>query len=136
METRKKPLTPFILSLIGGILILLGGVIVSLWFIFGNASFGGFGYMISGFMDRWHGMMGSYEFSTGFMTGLSLIGLVSGTIVIIGAVMLNIRPAEHALWGTVILVFSTISFVSMGGFFVGAILGIIGGAFAISWRAL
>jgi hypothetical protein len=36
----------------------------------------------------------------------------------------------------VILVFSTISFVSMGGFFVGAILGIIGGAFAISWRAL
>jgi len=80
-------------------------------------------------------MMGSYGFSTGFMTGLSLIGLVSGTIVIIGAVMLNIRPAEHAMWGTVILVFSTISFVSMGGFFVGAILGIIGGAFAISWRA-
>jgi hypothetical protein len=136
METRKKPLTPFILSLIGGILILLGGVTGSLWFIFGNASFGGFGHMMSGFMDGWHGMMGSYGFSTGFMTGLSLIGLVSGTIVIIGAVMLNIRPAEHAMWGTVILVFSTISFVSMGGFFVGAILGIIGGAFAISWRAL
>jgi hypothetical protein len=124
------------LSLIGGILILLGGVISSLWFIFGSASFGGFGHMMSGFMDGWHGMMGSYGFPIGFMTGVSLIGLVSGIIVTIGAVMLNTRPTEHATWGTLILIFSIISFVSMGGFFVGAILGIIGGAFAISWREL
>ena len=92
--------------------------------------------MMSGFMDGWHGMMGSYGFPTGFMTGVSLIGLVSGIIVTIGAVMLNTRPTEHATWGTLILIFSIISFVSMGGFFVGAILGIIGGAFAISWREL
>jgi hypothetical protein len=38
------------------------------------------------------------------------------------------------MWGTVIIIFSAISFVGMGGFFIGALLGIIGGAFAISYR--
>jgi hypothetical protein len=134
LETRKRPLTPFILSLIGGILILLGGVINSLWIIFGSASFGGFGHMMNGFMDGWHGMMGSYGFPTGFMTGASVIELVSGIIVTIAAIMLNVHPIEHTTWGTVILIFSIISFIGMGGFFAGAILGIIGGAFAINWR--
>jgi hypothetical protein len=90
--------------------------------------------MMSGFMDGWHGMMGSYGFPNGFVTGLSIVGLVPGIIVIIAAVMLNVRPIEHTIWGTLILIFSIISFVSMGGFFIGAILGIIGGALAISWR--
>jgi hypothetical protein len=68
------------------------------------------------------------------MVAFSLIGVVSGTIVTIGAVMLNARPAEHTAWGAIILVFSIISFLSMGGFFIGAILGLAGGAFALSWR--
>jgi hypothetical protein len=36
--------------------------------------------------------------------------------------------------GHCIIVFSAVSFVSMGGFFIGAVLGIIGGAFAIIYR--
>jgi hypothetical protein len=134
METHERPITSFILSLIGGVLIFLGGTLGSVWFIFGSGSLGGFGHMMSGVMDRWHDMMGGFGFPYGFMTGFSFVGLVSGIIVIIGAVMLNTRPTEHTSWGTVILIFSVISFLSMGGFFIGAILGIIGGAFAISWR--
>ena len=34
------------------------------------------------------------------------------------------------------IVFSAVSFVGMGGFFIGAILGIIGGAFALSFRQI
>jgi hypothetical protein len=38
------------------------------------------------------------------------------------------------LWAIVIIVFSVVSFVGMGGFFIGALLGIIGGAFVLFTR--
>lgn len=78
--------------------------------------------------------MGSFGIPFGFMMGLSLVGFVSGILVTIGAAMLNVHPTEHTAWGTVILVFSIISFLGMGGLFIGATLGTIGGAFALSWR--
>ena len=48
--------------------------------------------------------------------------------------MLRAHPKEPAILSTVIIVFSAIGFVGMGGFFIGAVLGIIGGVFAISFR--
>jgi hypothetical protein len=132
METHERPVTSFILSLIGGLIILIDGILGSIWYLSGNASYGGFW---GGMMGGWHGMMGGgFGLSYGYMAGFSLVGLVSGIIVVIGAIMLNVQPADHTSWGIVILIFSIVSFVSMGGFFIGAILGIIGGAFAISWR--
>ena len=131
METHKRPVTSFILSLIGGLIILIDGILVSIYYLSGGVFYGGFW---DGMMGGWHGMMGGFGLSHGYMAGFSLVGLVCGIIVVIGAVMLNIQPADHTSWGIVILVFSTVSFVGMGGFFIGAILGIIGGAFAISWR--
>src|SRR4030042_5798642 len=131
MEKQARPVTAFILSLIGGSITLIGGVIGSIWYLFGGPFYGGFW---GGMMGGWHGMMGGFGLPYGYMAGFSLVGLVSGIIMIIGAVMLNIRPTDHASWGIIILVFSIISFVGMGGFFIGAILGLIGGAFAINWR--
>jgi len=94
--------------------------------------------MMSGF----GGMMGQPAY--GAMAGTRILGLVSGMIVLISAIMLNIRPGEatHGLracctmWGTMILIFSIVSLFggSMGGFLIGAILGIIGGALALSSR--
>jgi hypothetical protein len=86
-------------------------------------------------MGNWHGMMGNFGLSYGYMSAFSVIGLACGIIVIIGALMINARPLEHSTWGTLILVFSAVSLISMGGWFIGAILGIIGGAFALSWKA-
>jgi hypothetical protein len=131
VEPHAKPVTAFLLSLIGGLIILVGSVIGSIWYLFGGTFYGGFW---GGMMDGWHGMMGGFGFPYGYMAGFSLAGLVSGIIIVVSAVMLNIQPAAHTSWGIVILVFSIISFIDMGGFFIGAILGIIGGAFAISWR--
>ncbi|MCL4436810.1 MAG: DUF6114 domain-containing protein [Thaumarchaeota archaeon] len=128
MGSQGSPGTAFILSLIGGILMLVSGGLSSTWFMSGAPGFGGM--MGGGF----GGMMGGFGVPLGFMGGLSLLGLVSGIIVIIGALMLNTRPAEHTTWGTIILIFSIISLLGMGGFFVGAILGIVGGALALSWR--
>jgi len=114
-------------------LILLGGAITFVMLIYGGGNFGlmgGFRGMMGGYM----GMMGSLGIPFGFMSGLSLVGFVSGTLVIVAAAMLSSRPAEHEAWGVMILVFSVISFLGMGGFLIGAILGIVGGAFAITWK--
>jgi hypothetical protein len=68
------------------------------------------------------------------------IGAVSGIVVLISAIMLKIRPGEGTrglrvccrMWGTAILVFSIVSLFggSVGGY-IGAILGIVGGALAL-----
>jgi hypothetical protein len=125
--SSQKPETAFILSLIGGFLMLLSGLAYSVWFNVGGFDFGG---MMGGF----NGMMGGFGNMFGFMEGYSLVGLVAGIVVLAGALMLNSRPAENSTWGIIIVVFSAISLLGMGGFFVGAVLGIVGGALALSWR--
>lgn len=129
MNPDKRPTTAFVLSLIGGALMIANGAIM--FMLYRN---GWFGYgIMGGMMGGYQGMMGGFGVPFGFMGSLMLVGLVSGIIVVVSAVMLNARSAEHLSWGVVIIVFSILSFFGMGGFFVGAILGIIGGAFAISW---
>jgi hypothetical protein len=85
---------------------------------------------------RYNWMMGGYGHSGGAMSIFSLAGLISGIVVIVGAIMLNARPTEHKAWGVIVLIFSIISFVGMGGFFIGALLGIAGGALSLAWRPL
>jgi len=133
MSLEERPTTAIVLSLIGGSLMLLSVAMMFTMLMYGWVGFGmmdGFGRMMGGYM----GMMGNIGIPFGFMGGLSLIGTVSGILVIIGAVMLSSRPVEHEAWGLIILIFSIISFLGMGGFLIGAILGIIGGAFALSWK--
>jgi len=79
-------------------------------------------------------LMGVHDGSYEFFAVLTIIGLVCGILIVVSATMLRARPQEHALWGTFIIVFSAISFVGMGGFIIGAVLGIICGTFAISYR--
>jgi hypothetical protein len=134
LDLNQRPQIAFILSLIGGILIFLGGGVSSMWFMFGGFGIGGMMGGFSGMMGGFQGMMGSLGIPFGFISGLFLRGLVSGVLVMIGALMLNTRPTEHTAWGIIILVFSAISILGMGGFLVGAILGIVGGALAISWK--
>ncbi len=118
------------LSFIGGLIILLGGIVSTIWFVYGGAAWGDFGGMWSGFLGGYHGMMGSLGFPFGFMGGFSLIGLICGAIIVISAWMFNVRPEEQNAWAILIIIFSVISFLNMGGFMIGGILGLIGGSFA------
>jgi hypothetical protein len=99
---------------------------------FGFGRFGGYG-MMSGY--GYGGMMGFSPYSSGFVL-FGLLGIVFGAIVIIGALMLNSRPLEHATWGIVIIVGSALGVFGgmMGGFGVGLVLGLIGGILAITWK--
>jgi len=58
-------------------------------------------------------------------------GLAAGIVVIIGAIILYLKPEQRRAWGAVILVVSVLDFFfGMGGLFAGA-LGVIGGILAM-----
>lgn len=123
MSPQEVPTTPFVLSLVAGVFILLGAFMPLVFM-------GNFGRM-DGMMEGsgMTGMMG-----TGSIV-MRIVGLAFGGVVLYSAIMLNSRPAWHVTWGSLILVFSVLSvFGAMGGFGIGLILGVIGGALAIAWR--
>ncbi len=73
-----------------------------------------------------------------------ILGIVSGTLVLVSAIMLKVRPSEGTMglrvcciaWGSMILVFSTVSllaywFFPSVGVLIGAVLGIVGATLAL-----
>ena len=71
---------------------------------------------------------------SGFVGLMGIFGLVSGAIVLVSSVMLLTSSGQPRTWSVLILVFSVLSFVGMGGFVVGAVLGIVGGALVLKWK--
>jgi hypothetical protein len=49
-------------------------------------------------------------------------------------VMLRAYPDQTVLFGVLMVFFSILGFVGTGGFVVGAILGIAGGAMTLTWK--
>ncbi len=134
MSYEERPTVAMILSIIGGTLMLLGGSMALMMLAYHDGGFemmDGFG----GMMDDYGHMMDGLDFPYGMASGLMLVSLVSGVLVIVGAVMINIHPSQSITWGIVVLVFSILSFVGMGGFVIGAVLGVVGGGvLALTWR--
>jgi hypothetical protein len=52
-------------------------------------------------------------------------------IIFIGAYLIYM-PGRETLGGILVLIFSIVSFIGGGGFFIGAILGIVGGALGLA----
>lgn len=110
-QNKESPTAAFVLSLIGGIFVLLAGVVIGVIGFALTLPLGGFG------------------------AALGLLGIAWGVIIIIGAVMMNSRPEQHTMWGVIVLVFSFVSFVgAIGGFFIGFLLALIGGILGITWK--
>jgi hypothetical protein len=146
MVAVKKPGVAFILSLVGGIFILLGGgamTMLGMWsnsYRYGNygnygyGMMGGYGYGgWSGMMTPGFGMMGGLGYGFGL---IGLLGLVFGVTVIVSAIMLNRKAEYHSTWGTLIVIFSLLCIFGsmMAGFGIGLILGLIGGILTITWK--
>ena len=115
-----KPTKAFTLSLIAGILIICNAVllgVVAKWFI--------------GIMPILPGSTGNDPM---FLIELATVGLIFGILVLLGALMLHIKPANKKAWGIMIIVFSIPSVIMGGGFIIGFILGIIGGKLALSGK--
>src|ERR1022692_959765 len=126
---RRKPTRAFFLSFIGGILIVVadGARIVIMALHFSS--------VMPNVVAPAYAMLQAAGLAGGALSYLlAIIAVISGVFVIIGALMIHYRPAKAATWANLILAFSFLSFAGSGGFFIGAVLGIIGGAFALIQR--
>jgi len=107
----EKPTAAFVLSLIGGIIVLLVGLVAA-----------AIGAAFTMFIGGIGGIFG-------------LIGALWGVLMIVGAFKLNSDPNSHTTWGTLIIVFSFLSwFGAFGGAFIGFLLGLIGGILALTFN--
>lgn len=114
-EEVSRPMVAFALSLVGGMISLIVGV----WFfVLGLAIHPKYGAFIM--------QLGGYKIYQYQALGVGLWFLVAAVFVIVGSIMIDIRPEKHRKWGIITLVFSI-----LGG---GGVLGIIGGALAITWK--
>jgi hypothetical protein len=136
MSTKQGVTLSYVISLVGGLIVLIFSLVNLLYFGFGSSTSGNFGSFMRGAMDGYHNFMGNYASSTGFFTAVSVVSLVCGVIMVIAALVLRVHPQEHVMWGIVIVVFSAVSFVGMGGYFVGAAFGILGGALALTYKPI
>ena len=128
--TPPYPKTASILALMGGMFMILGGVL-----FIGVAAFviphmnlanvtvpsGMNRADLPGLISGVLGVMGSF-------------GLVCGAIVLVSATMLLAKVGQRRTWGILVLVFSVLSFVGLGGFIIGAVLGILGGVLTLRWK--
>ncbi len=130
--TTGYPRTASILALVGGILMIVGGVLfmgVSI-FILPHVNFNN----VNTPPQLTHGSIPAI--ASGVVGVMGLFGLVSGAIVLVSAVMLLSNLGQPKTWGLLTLVFSVLSFLGLGGFIVGAILGIVGGILLLRWKPL
>jgi hypothetical protein len=104
-----------VLSIIGGIFILIGGL-VGIWL----------GTAVS---------VLTFGFAGGTILALGAVGTIIGILTIVFAILLSMHPSQHTMYGVLILVFSLISWITaFGGFFIGFLLALLGGIFAITWK--
>ncbi|HVC26973.1 MAG TPA: hypothetical protein VND40_02310 [Nitrososphaerales archaeon] len=131
----EGPVASFVLSLIAGLLVLAGGALVTS-FSSGLPQYGGMmgGYYYGGLTGGYYGMMRGFGFGGGWFYGLAALGVVSGIVILVGAVMIYNQPTKASTWGAIVFAFSIASLFGMGGFFFGSILGVVGGVLAIVWK--
>ncbi len=113
----------FVISLIAGVVILIGGIVSLLWLVVG------FPLSFGPISDLRH-MVGEQGFHA-FQIRYTVAGLSSGIAVILVSFMLRLKPDESKRWGVMIIVLSCMSILGMAGFFFGMALGVIGGVLAV-----
>ena len=128
-KTTAYPKTDSVLALVGGVLIILVGILLTAVsaVILPNMNFSNL-TPPKGFTGNMSGLV------SGIVGVMGVFGLVCGAIVLISAVILLTNPSQPRTWGVLILIFSVLSFLGLGGFVIGAILGIIGGIFTLRWK--
>jgi hypothetical protein len=101
----------YILSIVGGVFIMLGGILIGL---------------ISTVLTFTASSLGAV---------VGLFGIILGVTIVLVALGLRFKPSQHSKWGAIIIILSSLSWIgSIGGFFIGFLLSLIGGIIAIVWH--
>lgn len=123
IQRTEQPTAAFVLSLLAGV-----------WIMAAGGMMGGFGW--GGMIGGWHGMgawMSGRAIRT-FGVRWPWFGIFAGIVVLVGAVMLYVRPERRRSWGVVILVASVLNiFFGMTGLLAGT-MGVIGGVLALGTK--
>ncbi len=110
----EKPTAAFVLSLIGGIFVILGAL---LWIVLGP-----FLALFSLDLGLGAAMMGA-------------VGLIMGLIIIVGGVMMYVKPEQHVIWGVLVLLLAIVSIpFSFAGAVIGFILTLVGGILGLVFK--
>jgi hypothetical protein len=109
----ERPQAPFVLSLLGGLVILLVGLFFFL-FVYTTSP------------------------STNVFFGVSVLfagvwGMIDGTALLAIAILMYLQPERHFLFGVLVLGFSILSLLAYGGLLVGFAVAAAGGITALIW---
>lgn len=111
------PSTAYWLSVIGGILIVLDGVVAIAEAIALRS-------LVESIVPG----------ASGILIGLGALAVLFGLIIVFLGLRIKSNPALARRSGIVIILLSLVSFLGGGGFFIGLILGLIGGILAVTWN--
>lgn len=111
----KYEVLSYQLSIIAGILILLSGIVISQWHLALSSNL------------TW--MIGPTKLLSPDIETITLALIICG-IFVTSAGILMIKFKVTKMLGFIVVVFSAISLTEMGGFFIGGIIGMIGGIIA------
>lgn len=120
----KKATAGFAISLIGGIIILINGLLI----LAAAALISSFSGLIPSGIPGVPEVTGA---AVTFVEMLGAAGTIFAIIVIIGAILIYM-PGKEIIGGILVIIFSLLSIVVGGGFILGLILGIIGGALGLA----
>ena len=128
--TRPYPRTGPILALAGGVIVLLGGVLflAVAAYVIPNMN------LSNVTVPKGFDPASLPKLISGVLTVMGGFGLICGAVVLVSSTMLLAKVGNRRTWGILILVFSVLSFVGLGGFVLGAVLGMIGGVLVLRWK--
>jgi hypothetical protein len=130
LNRRRRPPLAVILSFFGGLLILGAGT--GMPAIKSLALSGNLPQPLQGLITLSYTMMVRIGFAYGLPYAAGVIsGVVPGIIMIICAVMMYLEPAKATKPAYLIIAFAFVSLIGVGGFLIGAIFGIVGGALVV-----
>ena len=116
-ETTRRNDWSYACLLAGGLLILVGGIAGSVMMATFGGMMGGYGPMTPGWI------------AAGWW--MALVAALAGGLVLYAAYRLRRTPQDAGLAGTLGIVGGALSLLAMGGWIVGAVLSIVGGALAL-----
>jgi hypothetical protein len=127
LTSRRRTVNlAFVLSVMAGVLILIGGIV---W-IMGSSLYNDIG--LGGFNPNSGGgffsIFGNNPPSTDMLGGLSILFAI---IILVGAYYVYLPAGYEIVGGIIVILPSLVSIITAGGFIIGAILGIIGGVWGI-----
>ncbi len=123
-----RPVAAMILSVIGDLLILVAGI----FYILVASAIGGLGLGDIPELDTLEATLG-IDLETILLT-IGVIGVVLGALVLVLGIVMYMKPGSSTALGIIILILSLISIIATGGFFIGLVLGLVGGILGIVFK--